>query len=93
VSDLATRTLLRAIQHVEPGTEVTADLCRAEFDAAQLNTADRGGAFRSASTLGYLTGTDRVVRSTIESRKNSANRVWIRTAKPIPDHVCQVVAS
>ena len=84
MSDLALSTLLLAIADQPKGAHVTADTVRDEFDMAQLNTAERGAAFIAAARLGYLKGTDRVVRSTTGSRKGGANRLWVRTGKQVP---------
>lgn len=83
MTDLGLPTLLAAIDGLPEGATVTADSCRYVFDAAQLNPSERGAAFKAACRLGYLTGTDRVIRSQVPSRKNSANRVWLRTGKAV----------
>jgi len=93
MSDLALTTLLNAITDVPAGAVVTADTIRAEFDHAQLNTAERAAAFKAAERAKFLRSTDRVVRSSTASRKNGANRVWIRTRKAIPAHPCKEAAS
>ena len=90
MSDLAVRTLLLALTGALEGQEITADDVREAFDVAQCNTAERGAAFKAAARLGYLTGTDRVVRSTTESRKHGASRIWVRTGVALPEHVCGV---
>jgi hypothetical protein len=54
MSDLALSTLTRAIATLPDGYYVTADTVREAFDAAQLTSAERGGAFRTACTVGLL---------------------------------------
>lgn len=49
----ATRTLLRAISDLKEGTPVHADTVRHAFDAAELTSAERSGAFKAACTAGY----------------------------------------
>lgn len=103
---LATRTLLRAIDGLRPGHPVTADLLRDEFDAAQLTSAERSGAFRTACHDGYLTGVfltlpgfnvthpvHAAIPSTHEAGKGRYVKVWRRTDKPIPAHLCRIEAT
>lgn len=101
----ALRTLLRAIDGLDAGHPVTIDLIRDECDSAGLTSAEKSGAFRSACADGYLTGifmslpgfdVMHPVRASIPSThpagKGREVRVYRRTAKPVPAHVCREVA-
>lgn len=105
MSDHAHRTLLRAVSDLIPGSYVSSDTVRQELDDASLTSAEKSGAFRSACTDGYLTGvflslpgfsidipTPAVVPSTHPAGKGRYVRLYRRTSKPIPAHVCQEVA-
>lgn len=94
----ATRTLLRALSDLKEGTPVHADTVRHAFDAAELTSAERSGAFKTACTNGYLyaphqhLADGRVayfsVQSSAGSRKNAHSMLYARTAKAVPEHVC-----
>lgn len=95
----AFRTLLRAISDLKEGTPVHADTVREAFDAAELTSAERSGAFKAACTAQYLyaphqhLADGRVayysVQSTAGSRKSAHSMLYARTAKPVPEHLCQ----
>ena len=100
---LALRTLLRAIDGTPAGRYVTADTIRQQLDDAGLNSAEKSGAFKTACTDGYLTGVflslpgfdinhpvHAAVPSTHEAGKGRYVRLYRRTAKPVPEHVCAV---
>lgn len=99
----ATRTLLRAIDGIDPGRYVTADLIRDECDAAGLSSAEKSGAFRTACSEGYLTGVfltlpgfdvrqpiHAAVPSTHPAGKGRYVKLWRRTDLAVPAHVCQI---
>lgn len=100
----ATRTLLRAIGDIDAGRYVSSDTIRKELDDASLTSAEKSGAFRAACTDGYLTGvflalpgfsvhtpTPAVVPSTHPAGKGRYVRLYRRTAKAVPEHVCEVL--
>lgn len=96
-SDFAWRILLLALARVEPGADVTVDLIRDACDAAGLTSAEKSGALKHACTLGYLDGEHirddgtRVFVSVISRHtagKSRLVKLYRRTDKPIPDHVC-----
>jgi hypothetical protein len=96
----ATRVLLRVISDLPEGRPVHADTVREAFDAAQLTSAERSGAFKVACNDGYLhavhahlpDGTLAVyhVQSQAESRKGAWSMLYRRTDKPVPEHVCHL---
>lgn len=98
----ATRVLLRAISDLPEGRPVHADTVREAFDAAELTSAERSGAFKAACTANYLyaphqhLADGRVayysVQSTAGSRKGAHSMLYARTSKPVPAHVCREVA-
>lgn len=97
----ATAVLLRFLDGVAPDTVLTSDSWRDAADAAQLNTAERGAAPRAAARLGYLDplvvehAGRRFLACEPSSRENGkGGRVlaYVRTAKAVPEHVCEVVA-
>lgn len=105
MSTHAYRTLLRAISGLNPGDAMTIDLIRDELDAADLSSAEKSGAFRSACHEGYLTGVfltlpglsvDHPVHAAIPSTHRSGKgryvKVWRRTDQPMPEHVCEVAS-
>jgi hypothetical protein len=102
-SQLAYRTLLRAVSDLTPGTYVYADTVREAFDAAALTSAERSGAFKSACHDGYLRGIHTVlptgevaamhIRSRHEDRKSGWSLLYRRTGKPVPEHPCREVAT
>ena len=106
MTDHAYRTLLRAIDGLPAGAALTIDHIRDECDAAQLTSAERSGAFRSAAHEGYITGVflslpglnvaypvHASIPSTHPAGKGRSVKVWRRTALPVPAHVCREVAS
>lgn len=105
MSDLAYLTLLRRIDGLDAGRLVTIDHIRDELDAAGLSSAEKSGAFRTAAFEGYLTGVflalpglnvdhpvHAAVPSTHPAGKGRYVKVWRRTAKPVPEHVCRGVS-
>lgn len=96
----AFRVLLRAISDLREGTPVHADTVREAFDAAELTSAERSGAFKAACTAKYLyaphqhLADGRVayysVQSTAASRKSAHSMLYARTAKAVPEHVCEL---
>jgi hypothetical protein len=97
----AWRVLLLALARVEPGTEVTVDLIRDACDAAGLTSAEKSGALKHACHEGYLTGEQvrpdgRRVHSSVTSvhpaGKGRLVKLYTRTEKRVPDHVCLEVA-
>lgn len=102
----ATKVLLRAIDGLPAQSLLTIDLIRDECDAAGLTSAEKSGAFRSACTDGYLTGVflslpgfdvnhpvHAAIPSTHEAGKGRYVKLWRRTAKPVPAHVCETVVA
>lgn len=98
---LAYRTLLNAISDLDAGRKVHADTVREAFDAAELTSAERSGAFKCACNQGYLNAITMLlddgltlasvqVRSTHEGRKSGWSLLYRRTAKAVPAHVCEV---
>lgn len=96
------RTLLRAIDGIDANRGVTVDLIRDELDAAQTSSAERSGAFTAACTDGYLTGVflllpwwsldpiHAAVPSHHPAAKGRLVKLYRRTDKPVPAHVCTV---
>lgn len=94
----ATRVLLRAISDLPENQPVHADTVREALDAAELTSAERGGAFNAACTYGYLrsihdhladgTPVFWCVPSRSEGRKSGHNLLYARTSQPVPEHVC-----
>lgn len=104
MSDHAYRTLLRAIDGLNPGRYVTVDLIRDECDAASLTSAEKSGALKAACRDGYLTGVfltlpgfdvghpvHAAVPSTHPAGKGRYVKVWRRTSLPVPEHLCRLV--
>ena len=96
---LAYCTLLAAISDLEPGVKVHADTVREAFDAAELTSAERSGAFKRACTEGYLRAVTMLlddgrtlgvvhVRSQHEARKSGWSILYSRTALVVPAHRC-----
>jgi hypothetical protein len=102
MSDLAYRTLLAAIDGLPESHTVTVDLIRDQCAAAQLTSAEKSGAFRAACGEGYLRGVfmllpgwsltpiHAAVPSTHPAGKGRHVKVYRRTAKPVPEHLCRV---
>lgn len=97
----ATRILLRAISDLDAGRKVHADTVREAFDAAQLTSAERSGAFTRACNQGYLKAVVMLlddgmtlasvqVRSTHEGRKSGWSLLYRRTDLAVPEHLCEV---
>ena len=97
----ATRVLLRAISDIDAGRYVSSDTVRQQLDDAALTSAEKSGAFKTACTEGYLTGVflslpgfdiahpvHAVVPSTHEAGKGRYVKLYRRTAKAVPEHVC-----
>ena len=83
------RVLLAAISDVPAGTITDAERLRDTFDAAGLTVAERGGAFKVAARLGYLSAPTLGQPSRIPSRKGGRSCAWVRTGKPVPVHLCE----
>ena len=102
-SALAYRTLLRAVSDLTPGAYVHADTVREAFDAADLSSAERSGAFKLACNKGFLRGIHTVlptgevaamhIRSKHEDRRSGWSLLYRRTGLPVPEHVCQAVVA
>lgn len=99
----AIRTLLRAIDGIQAGRYVSSDTIREPLDAAELTSAEKSGAFKTACTDGYITGVflslpgfdvnhpvHAVVPTTHEAGKGRYVKLYRRTAKAVPAHVCEV---
>ena len=99
MSDIAYQALLNAISDVRPGRYVHADTVREAFEAAQLTSAERSGAFKSACNDGYIHAVTMLlddgltlgtvqIRSQHEARKSGWHILYRRTDRPVPAHVC-----
>lgn len=95
----AYRTLLAALDGIPESVHLTVDLIRDECEAAGLTSAEKSGAFRHAAHHGYIAGVyvhlgmgaqAVSVPTTHEAGKGRYVRLWRRTGKPIPAHVCEV---
>lgn len=83
------RCLLAAIHDLPRGTVVDAEQLHDWFDAAQLTTAEIGGAFKAAHNRGYLDAPILGSPSRIPSRKGGRACAWKRTDKHVPEHLCR----
>ena len=89
----AHRTLARHLTTLSFGAVVTADTWREEADAAQLTSAEVGGALLWATGRGYLRKcwaddtTPKTVCSTWPPNKGRRIAVYARTTTPIPQEV------
>lgn len=81
--------LLSAIHDLSRGTTIDAEQLHDWFDAAQLTTAEIGGAFKAAHNRGYLTAPTLGAPSRIPSRKGGRACAWKRTGKRVPEHLCR----
>jgi len=94
-------TVLRALDGVLPGRYVTVDTLRDHLDAAGLTSAEKSGGLRNACTQGYITGVflslpgfdvmypiHAAVPSTHPAGKGRYVKLWRRTDKVIPEHLC-----
>lgn len=87
------RALLAAIHDLPRGTTVEAEQLHDWFTAAQLTTAEIGGAFKAAHNRGYLSAPTLGKPSRVPSRKGGRACAWKRTAKRVPEHLCQMEAA
>lgn len=81
--------LLSAIHDLPRGTTINAEQLHDWFHAAQLTTAEIGGAFKAAHNRGYLTAPTLGTPSRIPSRKGGRACAWKRTGKHVPEHLCR----
>lgn len=98
----ATAVLLRFLDGIPADAILTADSWRDAADAAQLNIAERGAAPRAAARLGYLEPLVVVHAgrrflacepSTRPDGKGGRVLAYVRTALPVPEHVCKDVTT
>lgn len=92
MSDPGFAALLRTIDGLPDGFYLNVDTVRDAFDAAQLTSAERGGAFRTACTEGFLRPVtvalgERTVAVTVPTDhpegKGRLVRLYRRTGKPV----------
>lgn len=96
------RTVLRALQGFTPGCGVTVDLIRDQTDAAGLSGSEKAESLKRACQEGYLTGVFMLlpwwsldpIHAAVPSSHGPAKgrhvSLYRRTAKAIPEHVCEL---
>src|SRR5687768_10828604 len=96
-TDRSYRVLMAVIQTLPERTPVTADTIRDAADQASLTSAEKSAAFKAACRDGYLRGVTMLIdgeaqpvsmRTTHPAGKGRYSRLYRRTGKAVPAHVC-----